>query len=163
MNDTFSRLVFRGARPEKQFRNLCFGQCDVQPCGLLPFSPWSCRTESYRAELVCQIQLAEDQLEANAWRFIRMLLDAGHPQVPRFYIPDDAASAVASIGSALGKHFSESSVPTPLPGMHDQAPLDQVHHLQCLRNSPLAGTKASRHSDFVFAWALLGRYVHELA
>ena len=79
----------------------------------------------------------------------------------------NVASAVASIGSALGQALQRiimpNGAPTPLPGMHDQVPLDQVHLLQCLRNTPLAGTKASRHSDFVFAWALLGRYVHELA
>ena len=47
--------------------------------------------------------------------------------------------------------------------MHVDVTLDRIHHLQCLRNTPLAGTNANRHSDFVFAWALLGRYVHELA
>ena len=56
-----------------------------------------------------------------------------------------------------------SEVPTPLPGMHEQVPLDQIHYRQCLRNTPLAGTTAHKHSDFVFAWALLERYIHEVA
>ena len=58
----------------------------------------------------------------------------------------------------LGPRVYETHPPMPV-----DVTLDRVHHLQCLRNTPLAGTNANRHSDFVFAWAMLGRYVHELA
>ena len=147
---------------------------ETQPCGSLPSSPWSCSDGfipcgARSPDSIGMVCASEDQLEANDGLvlFYPDAPDARHPQPPSFCIPDDVASAVASIGAALGQALQRiimpSGVPAPLPGMHDQVPLDQDHHLQCLRNTPLAGTKASRHSDFVFAWALLGRYVHELA
>ena len=93
--------------------------------------------------------------------------DGKHPRPPRFCIPGNVASAVTSVGTELSRALQlvimPSEVPTPLPGMHEQVPLDQIHYRQCLRNTPLAGTTAHKHSDFVFAWALLGRYIHEVA
>ena len=112
---------------------------------------------------------SEDQLEANGGLvlFYPNAPDGKHPRPPRFCIPGNVASAVTSIGTALSRALQlvimPSEVPTPLPGTHEQVPLDQIHYRQCLRNTPLAGTTAHKHSDFVFAWALLGRYIHEVA
>ena len=148
---------------------------ETQPCGSLPASPWSCSPDgsipcgARSPNSIGMVCASEDQLEANGGLvlFYPNAPDGKHPRPPRFCIPGNVASAVTSIGTALSRALQlvimPSEVPTPLPGMHEQVPLDQIHYRQCLRNTPLAGTTAHKHSDFVFAWALLGRYIHEVA
>ena len=148
---------------------------ETQPCGSLPASPWSCSPDgsipcgARSPNSIGMVCASEDQLEANGGLviFYPNAPDGKTPQPPRFCIPSNVASAVTSIGAALSRALQlvimPSEVPTPLPGMHEQVPLDQIHFRQCLRNTPLAGTTAHKHSDFVFAWALLGRYIHEVA
>ena len=148
---------------------------ETQPCGSLPASPWSCSPDgsipcgARSPNSIGMVCASEDQLEANGGLviFYPNAPDGKTPRPPRFCIPSNVASAVTSIGTALSRALQlvimPSEVPTPLPGMHEQVPLDQIHYRQCLRNTPLAGTTAHKHSDFVFAWALLGRYIHEVA
>ena len=148
---------------------------ETQPCGSLPSSPWSCSPDGYipsgarSPNSIGMVCASKDQLEANGGLviFYPDAPDASCPRPPAFCIPHTAVEAVDIARAALACAFTRiilpSGVPTPLPGMPVDVTLDRIHHLQCLRNTPLAGTNANRHSDFVSAWALLGRYVHELA
>ena len=147
---------------------------ETQPCGSLPSSPWSCSPDgcipsgARSPNSIGMVCASEDQLEANGGLviFYPDAPDAAYPRPPAFCIPHTAVDAVDFVRAALARASKRIILPSEvprLPGMHVDVTLDRIHHLQCLRNTPLAGTNANRHSDFVFAWALLGRYVHELA
>ena len=148
---------------------------ETQPCGSLPASPWSCSPDGHipcgarSPGSVGMLCVSEDQLEANGGLviFFPDSQESGQPSPAAYDTSRTEADTVSMLRLALAQAFQRivlpSGVSPPLPGMHAEIALDRVHHMQCLRNTPLAGTTASRHSDFVFAWALLGRYVHELA
>ena len=148
---------------------------ETQPCGSLPASPWSCSLDGY---IPCgarwpgmfgMLCVSEDQLEANGGLviFFPDTQELSRQPPAAYCLPPTLAATTQLVQSALADAFKRiimpSGVPAPLPGTHAEVTLDRIHHLQCLRNTPLAGTQASQHSDFVFAWALLGRYAHELA
>ena len=145
--------------------------CASASLSRVPASPWSgyVPTGARLPETIGVACVSEEQLEANGGLvlFFPDRPEPGQTGQPIFAFGDGVEQMVTHVEGTISRAFSrmmslEERQPIR-PGTHLEVTRDKVHYLQCLRNTPLAGITAQRHSEFVFAWAMLGCYAREIA